>query len=646
MSELIGQNLGRYQILEQIGRGGMATVYKAHDTHLDREVAIKVIRRESFSPDQFDMILKRFDREAKSLGGLSHPNIVGVIDYGEYNGLPYLVMVYLSGGTLKDRLGIPIPWRNAVRLLIPIARALEYIHKHNIINRDVKPSNILMTENGQPMLTDFGLVKIFETQGATHLTASGAGLGTPDYMAPEQWTGEATALSDMYSLGVVLYEMITGHRPYASDTPAGVLLKQMSEPLPLPQKYIPDLPQNMESVLLKVLAREPGDRYSDMHSFSDELQNLLDGREVTATTIKIKKLREQMTGIVVPPQVNQNPPEPEPVSQNQNPPSSPVVFPPAPQKKKFSAPLVAMSILALFLACGLCWFVGSRLTSLAVGVTPTKQAATSSTDTEVSPAEIIPTSFSPTPTGTSAPLETLVQDEITDAKNIPMRLIPAGEFTMGNDDEQVEARPASLVDVDTFYIDKYEVTNEMYDACVSEGVCRVPRLLGSSTRASYYNHPNFANYPVLYVDWTMAKTYCEWRGARLPTEAEWEKAARGAEDDRAYPWGGKLDCDHANHSGCVGDTAAVSQYEKGKSPYGVYGMSGNVWEWTSSLYSFYPYNATDGRESLDASGKRIARGGSWHIFGGTGGGIRIDTRFMVDPVYYGAYIGIRCALTK
>lgn len=628
MSELIGQNLGRYQILELIGKGGMATVYKAHDTHLDREVAVKVIRRESFPPDQFDMILKRFDREAKSLGGLSHPNIVGVIDYGEYEGSPYLVMVYLPGGTLKERLGHPIPWRNAVRLLVPVARALEYIHEHKIVNRDVKPSNILMTEKGQPMLTDFGLVKIFETQGATNLTASGAGLGTPDYMAPEQWTGEATALSDLYSLGVVLYEMITGHRPYISDTPAGVLLKQINEPLPLPKQYVPDLPQNMESVLLKVLARKPEDRYPDMHAFADELQNLLDGRELTATTIKIKKLREQMIGTVEQPAVEQTPP-------------APVL-----KKKKFSVLLVAMSILALFLSCGLCWFVGSRLWSLAASGSPTKQVLTSAADTDVPPVEIVPTSFSPTSTNTPALIETPIVDEITDAKNISMRLIPAGEFTMGYDDGQIEARPASLIYVDTFYIDKYEVTNEMYAACVVDGKCRIPRLLGSSTRPSYYNNPNFANYPVLYVDWKAAKTYCEWRGARLPTEAEWEKAARGTADERAYPWGSALDCDHANHSGCVGDTAAVNQYDKGQSPYGVYGMSGNVWEWTNSLYSFYPYNAADGRETPDASGKRIVRGGSWHIFGGTGGGIRIDTRFMVDPVYYGAYIGIRCALTE
>ncbi|MBK9208189.1 MAG: serine/threonine protein kinase [Anaerolineales bacterium] len=161
MAGLIGQSFGRYEILELLGEGGMATVYKAYDTRLEREVAIKVIRRDAFPQDDMEMLLKRFEREAKSLGRLSHPNIVGVIDYGEFEGSPYLVMVYLPGGTLKERLGSPIPWRDAIQLILPIAHALEYVHDRNIINRDVKPSNVLMTEKGQPMLTDFGLVKLF-----------------------------------------------------------------------------------------------------------------------------------------------------------------------------------------------------------------------------------------------------------------------------------------------------------------------------------------------------------------------------------------------------------------------------------------------------------------------------------------------------
>jgi len=642
--EMIGQNLGRYRILELIGKGGMATVYKAYDTNLEREVALKIIRREAFPPEQLEIILKRFDREAKSLGGLSHPNIVGVIDYGEFEGSPYLVMMYLPGGTLKDRLGKPIPWRDAARLLIPIARALEYTHEHNIINRDIKPSNILLTEKGLPMLTDFGLVKIFESKGTTSLTASGAGLGTPDYMAPEQWTGESTALSDVYSLGVVLYEMITGHRPYVSDTPAGILLKQVSESLPFPKQYVPDLPEAVESVLLKVLAKKPENRYPDMRSFANELQNLLDGREVTATTIKIKKLREQMTGKAE----NTTPLDKKhsvqsPAGQVQDTPSKPVP-PPASPKRKYTTLIVGFSALALLAVCGLCWFVGSQIEALIGTISPTQQVVVHSQDTDVPSTETIPTVFEPT--DTPAIIETPIVEEITDEKNVPMRFIPAGEFTMGNDEGDAESRPASLIYVDAFYIDKFEVTNKMYTECVSDGICRMPRLRGSSTRTSYYNNPNFANYPVLYVDWEMAKTYCKWRGARLPTEAEWEKAARGAEDERPYPWGGTFDCGYANHSGCVGDTAAVNQYDRGQSPYGVYGMSGNVWEWTSSLYSFYPYSATDGREDPDAPGKRIARGGSWNIFGSSGGSIRIDTRFKLDPVYYGAYVGIRCALTR
>ncbi len=274
----------------------MATVFKAYDTRLEREVAIKIIRHDAFPPNQLTMMLKRFEREAKALAGLSHPNIVGVIDYGEYEGLPYLVMVYLSGGTFRDRIARPMPWRNAVRLLIPVAHALEYTHEHNIIHRDIKPSNILMTETGQPMLTDFGLVKIFEEKEVTNLTASGSGLGTPDYMAPEQWTGEATALSDLYSLGVVLYEMITARRPYASDTPAGILLKQINEPLPHPTQYVPDLPQDVASVLLRSLAANQDDRYPDMHSFTDALQDLLDNKEVSTTSTKTKVLQEQLSG--------------------------------------------------------------------------------------------------------------------------------------------------------------------------------------------------------------------------------------------------------------------------------------------------------------------------------------------------------------
>ena len=624
-ADLIGREIDRYKIVEKIGSGGMATVYKAYDTRLERDVAIKVIRRDAFHPDEIGVLLKRFEREAKSLGRLSHPNIVGVIDFGEFEGAPYLVMEYLSGGTLKDRLGKPYPWREAVRMILPIAQALEYVHERNIINRDVKPSNVLMTENGQPLLTDFGLLKVFgdKEKEATSLTATGIGLGTPDYMAPEQWRGEATAKSDLYSLGVILYEMVTGHRPYTADTPAEVLLAQANEPLPLPTSYIPDLPKDIESVILKTLAKDPDNRYGNVHVFITELENLLAGRAVSASTINTEKLREQMTGTT------------KPSVQAKN------------ERQKWVLPvvlLIGIGILGVLGIGGFMLFANPGIFSPQPTSTlmPSITAMVHPTSTKVLSTATVENTSTTEPT--SLPTATHFPAEIRDDRNIPMVLVPAGEFTMGSDDSgDPSSKPAHTVNLDAFYIDKYEVSNENYDACAYAVECRKPLNTGSVTRRQYYNNSVFANYPVLYVEWKMAKQYCEWRGGRLPTEAEWEKAARST-DSRAYPWmGNELNCSYANYYGCVGDTSPVDQYESGVSVYGAYGMAGNVWEWTSSLFGYYPYDAEDGREDQTARGKRIVRGGSWYNFGGITS-VRVDTRFDIEPGYAGAYVGFRCVL--
>jgi serine/threonine protein kinase len=274
MENLIGKDLGRYHILEHLGEGGMATVYKAYDTRLERDVAVKIIRTELFGSAVLERLLKRFEREAKTLARLTHPNIVGVIEYGEFEGSPYLVMPYLPGGTLKQRLGRPMPWQEAVRLLLPIAQALEYAHEHNIVHRDIKPSNILLAEKGQPMLSDFGIAKILKNE-ETGLTSTGMGIGTPEYMAPEQWTGMAGPLADLYSLGVVLYELVTGHKPYTADTPAAIMLKQATDPLPRPRQFAPDLPEALEKVLFKALAKQPEDRYQSMGEFTNALEKIL-----------------------------------------------------------------------------------------------------------------------------------------------------------------------------------------------------------------------------------------------------------------------------------------------------------------------------------------------------------------------------------
>ena len=176
MSDLSGKTIGRYHVLEQVGKGGMAVVYKAFDTNLEREVAIKIIRKDAFPAETHERILKRFEREAKTLAKLSHSSIIKVLDYGNYDRAPYLVMELFEGGTLKDYLGQPMPVRQAVSLLLPVARGLTYAHKNGILHRDVKPSNILINQqSAEVVLTDFGIAKLLEDQSGHTLTRYGCG---------------------------------------------------------------------------------------------------------------------------------------------------------------------------------------------------------------------------------------------------------------------------------------------------------------------------------------------------------------------------------------------------------------------------------------------------------------------------------------
>lgn len=252
----------------------MATVYKALDVSLDRMVALKVIRMDRDSTGDF---IKRFEREAKALAKLSHPNIVHVNEYGEFEGTPYIVMDYVPYGTLKQRMGKPILWVDAIRFLIPIAQALDYAHKHNVIHRDVKPANILITESGSPMLSDFGLAKILEGGFSGDLSGSGvAGIGTPEYMAPEQVLGKAAdGRADMYALAIVLYEMITGCIPFKADTPIAIGFKQCYDPVPDPKTWAGDIPAGVEHVIIKALAKDPTHRFPDMATFIKALQGLV-----------------------------------------------------------------------------------------------------------------------------------------------------------------------------------------------------------------------------------------------------------------------------------------------------------------------------------------------------------------------------------
>ena len=255
---LTGQTLGQYRLLEQIGRGGMATVYKGYQPALERYVAIKILPTYlAHEPD----FAARFEREAKSAARLNHPHILPVYDFGREGELNYIVMRYVEAGTLKERLGKPLELERAVELITQIGAALDYAHRHGVVHRDVKPANVLMDEEGWPLLSDFGLARMMEA--SVQLTKTGVGVGTPAYMSPEQGQGLAVdGRTDVYSLGVVLYEMLTGRVPFEAETPMAVVLKHITAPLPLPRQVNPSIPEAVEWVILKALAKDPDDRYA------------------------------------------------------------------------------------------------------------------------------------------------------------------------------------------------------------------------------------------------------------------------------------------------------------------------------------------------------------------------------------------------
>jgi serine/threonine protein kinase len=278
MDGMIGKSFGKYQIIEPLGEGGMATVYKAFDPSLERYVAIKIIRAMNQIDSDF---LIRFQREARALAKLDHPYILKVLDYGEDNGIPYLVMPYVSHGTLKQYTRTRLPYEKAIDIIIPIAEALGYAHKRKIIHRDIKPANILFGESGEPILSDFGIAKMLDAGEQTQLTGTGFGIGTPAYMAPEQWNGVADDRTDIYALGIVLYELITGRCPFQADTPAAILIKQVQDPLPSPRTFISDLPENVEALLFKALAKDPALRFQSMQEFILGMNAVLHGKTIS-----------------------------------------------------------------------------------------------------------------------------------------------------------------------------------------------------------------------------------------------------------------------------------------------------------------------------------------------------------------------------
>ncbi len=281
--DLTGSTLGKYQIMERLGRGGMADVYRAYQPGMDRYVAVKIMHGHLATDPSF---ITRFKREAQSVGNLRHPNIVQVIDFDVQDDEYYMVMEYIEGDTLKAMLKRrgALPINETLDIAIKLADALAYAHSEGMIHRDIKPANVLLSKNGSPILTDFGIARLIDASG---LTMSGAFVGTPSYVSPEAGRGEQVdERADIYSLGIVFYEMLTGKVPYDADTPYAVILKHINDPLPQPRQFVAALPEAVERVVLKALAKNKEDRFQTAAAFREALEQA-----------KIVALKEEPTAI-------------------------------------------------------------------------------------------------------------------------------------------------------------------------------------------------------------------------------------------------------------------------------------------------------------------------------------------------------------
>ena len=681
---------GRYEILEEVGSGGFGTVYKAQDEVLGRVIALKILHPGLLIDRSF---VTRFRNEARLAAQIEHPNLVPIYDFGEIDGRIFITMAYMAGGSLKDKLKEGALSEESLRETIPqLLRGLEVIHENGIVHRDLKPGNILFDQYDIARISDLGFAKALHADSSVSLTMSGGMVGTPAYMAPEVWRGsQATERSDIYSLGCILYEMLTGEVLFEGTSPAEVITKHVVDG---PQ-FRHELGEGWRGLLNKCLAMDPDERYADVKALHEaydlllagdeaepedevpdatektplreRLQNLLGHRE--APTVK-EAQAEEASETEPAPEITRQMPEalPEEAEQatevaiqqsDQSEDKKSAEERKVPARKKderklmLYASLGILAILLIVLSFSLLKGKNRYAPVAVASATPTHTATQNPTETATQPPSKTPTKTptrKPTKTPTQAPIQ--IRTTTREIDGMEMVYVPAGEFEMGGSDADAwdDEKPVHTVDLDAYWIDKYEVSNAQYALCVADGDCTKPEFTSSFTRSSYYGNPEYDNYPVIYVSWHQAQAYCQWAGGDLPTEAQWEKAARGT-DGRTYPWGNEsptcqlANYDSGNNNYCVGDTSPVTNYEKGASPYKALNMAGNVWEWVGDRYAsdYYSNSPAENPTGSTSGSFRVIRGGSWYNLNW---GIRAAIRSDDDPTSTLSYIGFRCALPQ
>jgi serine/threonine protein kinase len=347
MENLTGKQLGPYRVVAPLGEGGMAAVYKAYQPGMDRYVALKILPQQLAADPQF---VGRFKHEAQVLAKLQHPHILPVFDFGEADGYTYIVMPLVESGTLTQLMAAGrLPLTRIRDIIVQVGDALDYAHSQGLIHRDIKPSNVLIDTRGNCLLTDFGIAKM--VQGSTRFTSTGGIVGTPDYMSPEQGSGnKVDPRTDIYSLGIMLYELVTGRLPYQAETPIAVVFKHISDPLPLPSLLNPATPEPLERVILKALAKDPNERFAtagDMvRALKAALPDTANWTQTPAPPPASAPAPPPASALAAPPP---RPPTPLPPPVSTVPTSQPI--PAQPVKKGTPAWLIAAGVLGVLALC-------------------------------------------------------------------------------------------------------------------------------------------------------------------------------------------------------------------------------------------------------------------------------------------------------
>ena len=592
-----------FYIRSPLGEGGFAKVYIADQTSLQRRAVVKILRMELAQNAQ---IVERFRQEAHLAARLSHPGIAKIFAIGEIEEekLPFFAMEYIAGRPLskivKAEGGIEL--KRAARLLCLIAEAIDHAHDNGVVHRDLKPENVMVTSRN-PMpndppgahenikILDFGIAKDEDNQKDTGMTKSGEVLGTPYYMSPEQSNGEpVTRSTDLYSIGVMAFEMLTGRVPFDGPSAGAILLQHMSSPPPRLEDFgHKRYPAALEGALARALAKHPAQRHSSAKEFAAAVAHAVD----TKVTFKLSDLDPPP-----PPNYELSSQQQALLSQSDKSDSR------RGDSKAGSRFLNFVMVLLFLVALYFLWLRDRQQTQLQ----PTKEDVS-----HLIPEPIHEPQPKIIPNKPNAGAELPAGADLATVPPLPAKkenrktvAIPAGSFLMG--EAQVE------VSVDKFSIDAHEVTVEEYTKCVSAGKC---------LQAEPYIGFRGPKYPVVGVSYQNARAYCAYEKKRLPTEAEWERAARG-EQSGLYPWGSEIDCNYANYGGATdakscraknpAHTADVGSYPAGATPSKVFDLAGNVWEWTSDAFvaNSQPAPKTKNPKSPEPKGPRVLKGGGWH----------------------------------